>query len=114
MGRFKARRGGKEGRQPSGGGPGTRPERPPEVFLRKCTFDEAVRRLDQQVPAYVRQGRQEILVVHGKGLGSPEGRGVLGEAVRDWCLRRGDLVLDWRPAPPAWGGDGATVLRLNA
>jgi DNA-nicking Smr family endonuclease len=113
MGRFKARRGGKQDRPRDAGDAGARPERPPEIFLRKCSYDEALRRLDQQVPGYVRQGRREILVVHGKGLGSPDQRGVLGDAVREWCLRRRDLVLEWRPAPPAWGGDGATVLSLN-
>lgn len=70
-------------------------------------------RLSHQVTAYVRQGRPEVLVVHGRGRGSPDGRGVLGDAVRDWCLDHPDLVLDWRVAPPGWGGDGAVVLRLN-
>jgi len=78
-----------------------------------CSYDEAMLRLDQQVNAYVRQSCGEILVVHGKGRGSPDGRGVLGDAVSDWCLRRTDLVVEWRPAPPKWGGDGAVVLTLN-
>lgn len=115
MGRFKSRRGGKNARdgRPTGEAPDPRADRPPEIFLRMCSYDEAMLRLGQQVPAYVRQGRVEILVVHGKGHGSPDGRGVLGDAVRDWCQRRADLVLDWRPAPPAWGGDGAVILTLN-
>ncbi len=115
MGRFKSRRGGKQDRdkQPDSTTPAARPARPPEIFLRMCSYDEAMRRLDQQVRAYVRQGRAEILVVHGAGRGSPDGRGVLGDAVREWCQSRGDLVLDWRPAQPAWGGDGAVVLTLN-
>jgi DNA-nicking Smr family endonuclease len=115
MGRFKARRGGKQdrGSRPAGDDAPARPERPPQIFLRMCSYEEALLRLDQQVRAYARQGRPEILVVHGMGHGSPGGRGILGDAVRDWCLRRGDLVLDWRPAPPGWGGDGAVVLTLN-
>ena len=115
MGRFKSRRGGKQARddRPDADAPRPRPSRPPEIFLRMCSYDEAMQRLDQQVPGYVRQGRAEILVVHGKGHGSPDGRGVLGDAVREWCQRHGNLVLDWRPAPPAWGGDGAVVLTLN-
>ena len=70
-------------------------------------------RLSHQVTAYARQGRREVLVVHGRGRGSPDGRGVLGEAVRAWCRDRPDLVREWRVAPPSWGGDGAVVLTLN-
>ncbi len=115
MGRFKSRRGGKQDRdvRSEPDAPTARPVRPPEIFLRMCSYDEAMRRLDQQVPGYVRQGRREIMVVHGKGHGSPDGRGILGDAVREWCGRHADLVLDWRPAPPSWGGDGAVVLTLN-
>jgi len=117
MGRYKARRGGKQDRdrtrRPADDPAASGPERPPQIFLRMCSYEDALLRLDQQVKAYVRQGRPEILVVHGAGHGSPSGRGVLGDAVRDWCHRRGDLVLDWRPAPPSWGGDGAVVLTLN-
>lgn len=116
MGRFKARRGGRRSRQETAPGqeasPPGRPPRPPEIFLRKCTFEEAMRRLDQQVRAHAAQGRREILVVHGKGRGSPDGQGVLGPAVREWCLAHPALVAAWRPAPPAWGGDGAVVLEL--
>ena len=115
MGRFKARRGGKRAAQPEPDhdAPAGRPERPPEIFLRMCPYDEAMRRLDQQVRAHHRHGRREVLVVHGRGRGSPDGKGVLGDAVRQWCNQRGDLVTEWRPAPPAWGGDGAVVLILN-
>ncbi|HOX24511.1 MAG TPA: Smr/MutS family protein [Candidatus Krumholzibacteria bacterium] len=114
MGRFKARRSGRQTQAPAPGAPdGVRPARPPEIFLRKCTWAEAMLRLDQQVRAHARQGRREILVVHGKGLGSPDGRGVLGSAVCDWCSQHPDLVIEWRPAPPAWGGDGAKILTLR-
>jgi len=114
VGRFKARRGGRQASGPGAGPPvPARPARPPEIFLRKCTWDEAMLRLDQQVRAHARQGRREILVVHGKGRGSPDGRGVLGGAVRAWCHQHPALVVEWRPAPPAWGGDGAVLLTLN-
>ena len=123
MGRFKARRGGRKTRseqvseqaQEKLPGPpaAPHPPRPPEIFLRKCTFEEAMHRLDQQVRAHAAQGRREVLVVHGKGRGSPDGRGVLGSAVREWCLAHPRLVRGWRTAQPAWGGDGAVVLDLN-
>jgi len=120
MGRHKSRRGGKfdndddefDRPQPEEQDL-RRPARPPEIFLRMCRWDEAHRRLDQQVRAHVRQGRREILVVHGRGQGSPDGQGVLGSAVREWCNAHRDLVIEWRSAPPSWGGDGAIVLTLN-
>lgn len=113
MGRHKARRGGRPGPDQAPEPEVGRSARPPEVFLRRCTWEEAMHRLSHQVAAYVRQGRREILVVHGRGHGSPDGRGVLGDAVRAWCLDHPELVRDWRAAPPSWGGDGAMVLQLN-
>lgn len=114
MGRHKSRRGGRRAAEPpEDQGAPAREERPPEIFLRMCTWEEAMHRLQHQVTACVRQGRSPVLVVHGRGHGSPDGRGVLGDAVRQWCLDHPDLVLDWRTAPPGWGGDGATVLDLN-
>jgi DNA-nicking Smr family endonuclease len=117
VGRFKARRGGKKVRPDptaaAGEPPAIRPERPPEIFLRGCAYDQALQRLDQQVRAYVRQGRREVLVVHGRGRGSPDVQSILGPAVREWCLAHSQLVLGWRPAQPSWGGDGAMVLELN-
>lgn len=119
MGRFKARRGGRKAHQDPAEAAGDpvrddRTNRPPEIFLRKCTFDEALRRLDQQVRAHAAHGHREVLVVHGRGLGSPQGQGVLGDAVRQWCVAHPQLVNGWRPAQPSWGGDGAVVLDLNA
>jgi len=117
VGRFKARRGSKHARQDPAAVAGQpqagRPERPPEIFLRGCAYEVALQRLDQQVRAFVRQGRREILVVHGRGRGSPDGQSILGPAVREWCLKHPQLVVGWRPAQPSWGGDGAVVLDLN-
>lgn len=114
MGRFKARRGGRRGTSDPEPAQGDQDrQRPPEIFLRMCTWEEAMHRLGHQVTAYARQGRQEVLVVHGRGHGSPTGRGVLGDAVRQWCLAHPELVRDWRTAPPSWGGEGAVVLQLN-
>ncbi len=104
--------GGETGARTSGRADG-RPPRPPEIFLRQLRYEDALRRLEHQVRAHVRHGTGEVLVVHGRGRGSPEGRGVLGGAVRDWCNAHPELVSDWRSAPPSWGGDGALVLTLN-
>jgi DNA-nicking Smr family endonuclease len=86
------------------------PDAPPEIHLRKLRFEAALTRLEQQLRAFQRQGRREVLVVHGKGQGSPGGHGVIGPAVREWCDAHPGLVASWREAPPQWGGEGAIVV----
>ncbi len=86
---------------------------PPEIMLRKLGLQEALERLEAQVTAYARQGREEVLVVHGKGQNSPGGRSVLGPEVRTWCENHPRLVSSWSEAPRKWGGSGAIVVELN-
>jgi dsDNA-specific endonuclease/ATPase MutS2 len=86
---------------------------PPGILLRKLTVEEALFRLRTQLLAYADKGQREVLVVHGKGLNSLQGRSVLGPEVRDWCDKNPSLVLSWRQAPAKWGGEGAIVVVLN-
>lgn len=63
----------------------------------------------------VRKGLRTILVVHGKGLGSPGGRPVLKQATTEW-LSHGTLcgyVLAFTTARPADGGGGAMYVLLK-
>lgn len=90
-----------------------RPPLPPQVLLRLLRLEDAMERLETQLRAFQRHGTQEVLVVHGKGQHSPGGRPVIAPAVREWCDRHGDVVLSWREAPPAWGGEGAIVVQLR-
>jgi len=89
------------------------PARPPEILLRKLTLAEALERLEAQLRAWAGQGRDEVLVVHGKGTGSAGGVSVLGPAVREWCDAHPALVASWSEAPQRWGGTGAIVVRLR-
>jgi DNA-nicking Smr family endonuclease len=89
------------------------PEAPPAIHLRRLPAEEALDRLDSLVPSYLRAGRHELLVVHGRGHHSPGGQSVLGPLVREWCENHPDLVASWRPAPAAWGGEGAIVIVLR-
>jgi len=89
------------------------PEPPPTIHLRKLTVDEALDRMEMQLRGYQRQGRSEILVIHGKGQGSQGGISILGPVVRDWCDDHPALVAGWREAPGYWGGAGAIVVTLN-
>ena len=86
---------------------------PPEIILRKLIVTEALERLEFQIRSYARQGRNEVLVVHGKGQGSPGGVSVLGPMVRQWCDDCSHLVESWREAPAKWGGEGAIIVVLK-
>jgi DNA-nicking Smr family endonuclease len=85
---------------------------PPEIHLRKLPLAEALDRLRSQVAAFAKQGRREVLVVHGKGLNSPGGAPVVGPEVRAWC-EASPLVASWKEAPARWGGAGAIVVVLR-
>lgn len=53
-----------------------------------------------------------VLVVHGKGLHSQGGEGVLKSRARHWLSRRIE-VMAYCDAPPALGGSGAVLLLLK-
>ncbi len=86
---------------------------PPRLHLRHLTAEEALIRLETTVRGHARLRTPELLVVHGRGLRSPGGEPVLGPLVRRWCDEHPQLVASWRPAPAAWGGEGAIVLNLR-
>lgn len=54
-----------------------------------------------------------VKIIHGKGLGSPNGRPVLKNRV-EIALRRNNRVLAYASAPPWSGGHGATLVLLKA
>ncbi len=59
------------------------------------------------------QGLRTILVITGRGKNSPEGP-VLRDAVARYLDSGGDgQVLEWGPAPPRFGGEGALVVFLR-
>lgn len=63
----------------------------------------------------VRKGLRTVLVVHGRGLGSPGGRPVLKHAAAQW-LSHGTIgahVLAFTTAKPQDGGAGATYVLLR-
>jgi len=123
MGRFKKRKPGSSGRsrgmgrsirheseeaqrgRPSG-------EPPAAVQLRRLRADAALATLAREVAAHRARGTRELLVVHGKGLGS-DGAPVLAPLVRRWIKDHPEAVASWRPAPRDWGGEGALVIVLR-
>jgi DNA-nicking Smr family endonuclease len=71
--------------------------------------------LEAFVHESVRQGRRTVLIVHGKGLGSPGGRAVLKHATVQW-LSHGSMsghVLCFVTARPTDGGTGALYVLLQ-
>ncbi|MGH7781982.1 MAG: Smr/MutS family protein [Candidatus Binataceae bacterium] len=63
----------------------------------------------------VRKGHRSVLVVHGRGLGSPGGRPVLKHATAEWLSHGtiGGHVLAFATARPADGGAGAMYVLLR-
>jgi DNA-nicking Smr family endonuclease len=62
--------------------------------------------------ACARSGSTRVRVIHGKGLRSPGGEGILKRMVAGWLAQRED-VLAFCEAPPAEGGAGATMVLLR-
>jgi DNA-nicking Smr family endonuclease len=61
------------------------------------------------------RGHRCVLLVHGRGRNSPEGRSVLKDRLKEW-LTRGELgrrVLAFSTARPYDGGSGATYVLLR-
>jgi DNA-nicking Smr family endonuclease len=91
----------------------TDPYAPPAIHLRMMRAEEALHKLSTELQTWQKQGRYEILVVHGKGQNSAQGISVLGPLVRQWCDDNGHIVSSWREAPRHWGGSGAVVVVLH-
>jgi DNA-nicking Smr family endonuclease len=97
-------------------GDGARPravDAPPAIQLRRLIAEVALERLATMLQAHRHLGRLEVLVVHGRGLNSPDGRSVIGPLVRQWCADHPAIVAGTREAPPGWGGEGALVVTLR-
>lgn len=75
--------------------PPARPTPPPipHLNLRRMRLEPALAQLARFVAQHRGRATPEILVVVGRGHGSPGGEPVIGPAVRDWCARRSDLVV---------------------
>jgi DNA-nicking Smr family endonuclease len=60
-------------------------------------------------------GKRCVLVIHGRGLGSPDGIPVLRERMKDWLSRGaiGKRVLAFTSARPVDGGTGAVYVLLR-
>ncbi len=85
------------------------------VDLHGFTREEARSRVICFVQHARSAGYRTLLVIHGKGLHTQDGVGVLGEEVLD-TLCRGEIaswVLALTTAHRRWGGTGALVVKLT-
>ena len=121
MGRFKNRTGNKGMRRtirrdavegPDERAPRSGPK-PPEVHLRRLRVEAALDKLAMEVDRHRFSGTPELLIVHGKGMGSEGGLPVIAPLVREWIKENPERIASWRPAPPDWGGEGAVVVCLK-
>lgn len=78
-----------------------------EVFLRRLQTEEALSKLDVYLNQAFLQGLVKVRVVHGKGTGK------LRQTVRKELLTH-PLVKSVRIAPEVEGGEGVTIIELEA
>jgi len=90
-----------------------RPER--RIDLHQLTRDEARRRLQATLVDAAESGCLCVLVIHGRGLRSPDGRPVLKALLPEWLSEppAGPLVRAFAPAAARDGGPGATYVWLG-
>jgi DNA-nicking Smr family endonuclease len=93
-------------------------DRRPEarLDLHGMTRDEAVAAVERFVQQCRGGGVRAVMVIHGRGLNSEAGAPVLRPALHGWlggaaATRAG--VMAFAPAPPRWGGAGATLILLR-
>jgi DNA-nicking Smr family endonuclease len=75
--------------------------------------DAARRLLQEFLHEAKRDGLRCVLVIHGKGMNSPNGEAVLKQRTRGWLIQH-PQVLAWCDAPPGDGGGGAVLALLKA
>ncbi len=78
-----------------------------QLDIRGWRVEQALEELDSYLNDAAMAGLSSVRIVHGKGTGA------LRQAVREQ-LARNPLVKSYVSAPPQEGGDGATVVNLNA
>ena len=84
-----------------------------ELDLHGCTIDTAKAELALFLRRCRQSGKRCVRVIHGKGLGSPQGKPILKRLLPGW-LRQRDEVLAYCPATRADGGSGALYVLLKA
>ncbi|NLA93283.1 MAG: Smr/MutS family protein [Spirochaetales bacterium] len=83
-----------------------------KLDLHGYTSEEARRAIKQFLEDSVAQRLQKVMIVHGRGLHSIDGKGVIRDVVRD-VLDNSPLVRDYGNPRPVEGGSGAVWVILQ-
>lgn len=84
-----------------------------ELDLHGLSREEAIHEIGPFIDSARRHGERAVLVITGKGVHSTEGP-VLKRTIGSWLAHEGKgKVLEFAPAPPEMGGDGAVVVFLR-
>ena len=84
-----------------------------ELDLHGLTREEARAALTRFLAARLQRGQRCLRIVHGKGLGSPGGVGLLKQLSKGWLAQR-EEILAFCQARPHHGGAGALLVLLRA
>lgn len=84
-----------------------------ELDLHGMTRDEARLGLAAFLAKCLVEGKRCVRLIHGKGLGSPGGVGILKQLSRGWLAQR-EEILAFCQARPHEGGSGALLILLRA
>ncbi|MCB1957987.1 MAG: Smr/MutS family protein [Rhodocyclaceae bacterium] len=84
-----------------------------ELDLHGLTRDEARQALAGFLATCLTEGRRCVRLIHGKGLGSPGGVGILKQLSRGWLAQR-EEVLAFCQARPHEGGSGALLILMRS
>ncbi len=84
-----------------------------ELDLHGLTRDEARQALATFLAACLADGKRCVRLIHGKGLGSPGGVGILKQLSRGWLAQR-EEVLAFCQARPHEGGSGALLILMRS
>lgn len=86
----------------------------PTLDLHGLSVKEALQQTRDFVIASYRSGLPVVRIVYGKGLGSPDGKGVLREVIPKWCANEGKTwVTSFQREVDLKGGDGTILLYLK-
>ncbi|MFA5469031.1 MAG: Smr/MutS family protein [Sphaerochaetaceae bacterium] len=83
-----------------------------KLDLHGYTAEEARSIIKQFLSDSVENSLQKVLIIHGRGLHSVDGKGVIKDVVKDE-LDYSPLVRDYGKAPPVEGGSGAVWVILQ-
>lgn len=86
-----------------------------ECDLHGLTAREAEREVQRFIRHCQQSGKRWVLIIAGKGLHSPRGKGTLADRVVQWLSRGAParFVEAFQTAPRRLGGQGAFVVRLR-